>query len=72
MTLLEITVVPDTKFELLKLRLEEIWSRFGYPEKLIHDSGPPYNTWEGKRYVEDLGCKMNMSTPEHPKLNAMS
>ena len=33
----EIFIVPDTNFEALKPKLEEVWARFGIPEKIIHD-----------------------------------
>ena len=40
----DITIVLDTKFETLRPVLEETWSRYRYPSKLIHDGGPPYNS----------------------------
>ena len=48
----EISIVLDTKFETLKPVLEEIWSRWGYPEKMIHDGSPLYNSHDCNRYVE--------------------
>ena len=37
----EVSIVPDTKFSTPKPVLEEIWSRWGHPNKVIHDGGPP-------------------------------
>ena len=35
----EVFDVWHTKFESLKPKLEENWSQYGYPSKLIHDGG---------------------------------
>lgn len=67
----EIVIVSYTKLESLQPRLRVIWARFGYPEVLIHDEGPPYNIWEWQKYVKQIGCKMDKLTPQHPKSNAM-
>ena len=64
-------VIPDTKFETLKPVLEEVWARHGYPETLIHNGGPLYNSAEWFRYVEGIECKMDQSTPGHPQTNGM-
>ena len=37
----EVSIVPNTSFSTLKPVLEEIWIRWEYPEKVIHDAGPP-------------------------------
>ena len=67
----EISLVPYTKFETLRPVLEEVWSHHGYPETIIHDGGPPHNSSEWSRYVEEIGCKMDQSTLERPKANGM-
>ena len=61
------SVVPNTKFSTLKPVLEEIWSRWGYPEKVIHDGTPPYNSHSWPRYMEEIGVKMDLCTLENPQ-----
>ena len=48
----EIFIVPDTSFEPLKPKLEEVWARFGIPDKIVHDGGPPYNSHEWRQYAQ--------------------
>ena len=67
----EVSVVPDTKFSTLKPVLEEIWSRWGYLEKVINDGGPPYNSYSWQGYIDEIGVKMDLCTPEHPQSNGM-
>ena len=59
-------IIPDTKFELLKPKLEEAWSRLGYLEMLIHERGPPYDSWEWeKEYSATPHISTGKSTSEH-------
>ena len=41
---LEVANVYDAKFSTLKPVLEEVGSRWGYPEKVTHDGAPPYSS----------------------------
>ena len=56
---LEVPIVPDIKFSMLKPVLEEIWSRWGYPDKIIHDRGPSYNSHKWQRYIKDIEVEMH-------------
>ena len=67
----EVSIVLDTKFSTLKPVLEEIWSRWRYPDKVIHDGGPPYNSHKWQMYMEEIGVKTDICTPEHRKSNGM-
>ena len=68
----EVSIVQDTKFESLKPKLEEIWSRFGILKKIVHHGRPPYNSWEWKRYAKQIGCILVLCSPEHPQSNGMA
>ena len=54
-----------------KLVLEEVWSRWGYPEKVTHDRGPPYNSHKWQRCLEEIGVKTDLCMPDHPQGNGM-
>ena len=68
----EIFIVPDTTFESLRPKLEEVWARLGIPEKIIHDGGAPYNSHEWKLYAQEKGYELELCTPEHPQSNGMA
>ena len=68
----EICIVNNTSFESLRPKLEEIWARFGIPEKVIHDGGPPYNSHEWRAYAKEKGFNLELCTPEHPQSNGMA
>ena len=42
------SVRAGMKFSTLKTVLEEVWSRWGYPEKVTHDGSPPTILTNGK------------------------
>ena len=67
----EVSIVPNTKFSTLNPVLEEIWSRSGYPEKLMHDGGPPCNSHKWQRYLEEIEAKKDLFTLEHRQSNGM-
>ena len=56
-------------FETLRPKLEEVWARFGIPNKIVHNGGPPYNSYDWKEYAKEKGCDLELYTPEHPQLN---
>ena len=52
-------------------RLENVFSIYGYPEKLRHDNGPPFSSHEFKQYLRDVYITDKAITPEHPQSNAV-
>ena len=67
----EVAVVSSTSFDKLKPKLDETWARHGYPEKVIHDGGPPYNSHEWRKYAKRSGFISDLCTPEHPQSNGL-
>ena len=47
---LEVFMVKSTSFEKLRPTLDEIWAQKGVPEKIIHDGGAPYTSYEWWKY----------------------
>ena len=60
-----------TKFETLKEVLDQTWSQYEYLSRLIYDRGPPYNSHNWERYMEEIGYVMKKCRPEHPQSNVM-
>ena len=55
----------------MKPKLDELFSRIGIPEKVTHDGGPPYNSFEWKQYARRKGFQLDLCTPEHPQSNGV-
>ena len=53
-------------------RLENLFSIYGYREKLRHDNGPPFWSHEFKQYLRDVNVTDKVITPEHPQSNAVA
>ena len=68
----EVAMVENTSFESLKPKLDEVFSRFGIPEKVTHDGGPPYNSFEWRKYAKQKGFELDVCTPEHPQSNRVA
>ena len=52
-------------------RLEKLFSIFRYPEKIKHDNGPPFNSYEFRNYLKSVNIVDAPITPEHPEANAV-
>ena len=52
-------------------QLGNLFSIYGYPEKLRHDNGPPFSSHEFKQYLRDLNITDTAITPEHPQSNTV-
>ena len=52
-------------------RLENVFSIYGYPEKLRHDNGPSFSPHKFKQYLGDVNITDKAFTPEHPQSNAV-
>ena len=51
--------------------LKNLFSIYGYPEKLRHDNGPPFSWHEFKQYLRDVNITDKAITPEHPQSNTL-
>ena len=52
-------------------RLENLFSVYGYPEKLRHDNGPPFWSHKFKQYLRNVNVTDKAITPEYPQSNAV-
>ena len=68
----EVSMVKNTSFEKLQPVLDEVWSRQGIPEEIIHDGGSPYQSRDWRRYARRTGFKSMKCTPEHPQANGLA
>ncbi len=53
-------------------KLEDIFGYFGYCKKLVTDNGPPFGSYEFKRFCDKYGIKLMHSPPYHPSSNGMA
>lgn len=54
------------------LKLVELFSRFGLPDVLVSDGGPPFNSHNFKYFLEKQGIKVLKSPPYHPSSNGQA
>ena len=52
-------------------RLENLFSIYGYPEKLRHENGPLFSSHEFKQNLRDVNITDKALTSEHPQSNAV-
>lgn len=62
-------IVRSTSFNHLKPVLETIFNRYGYPQTLKADNGPPFNGQEYSDYLSSNGIGEAHSTPLFPQQN---
>ena len=68
----EVAYTTSTKFEKLFPALEKSFANHGYPDKVIHDGGPPYNGQAWADYAKQSGFDTALCTPEHPQANGQA
>ena len=68
----EVTRVRSTSTDVVTPQLDGIWARHGVPEVVIHDGGPPFNSYEWKRYATETGFVSETITPGHPQANGLA
>lgn len=49
--------------------LRSTFARFGLPEELVSDQGPPFTSTEFKKFLKNNGIKQNFSPVYHPSSN---
>lgn len=68
---LEIRLMSRTDAAKVILELESIFSVFGYPVKLVCDNGPPFSSYEFKKFCESHNITLTHSPPYHPQSNGI-
>ena len=58
-----------TSFWSLRDHLIDLFSIEGYPDKIVSDNGPPFQSKEFAKFLSDLGIKHTTSSPGYPYSN---
>ena len=58
-----------TSFWSLRDRLIDLFSIEGYPDKIVSDNGPPFQSKEFAKFLSGLGIKHTTSSPGYPRSN---
>ena len=58
-----------TSFWSLRDRLIDLFSIEGYPDEIVSDNGPPFQSKEFAKFLSGLGIKHTTSSPEYPRSN---
>ena len=58
-----------TSFWSLRDRLIDLFSIEGYPDEIISDNGPPFQSKEFAKFLSGLGIKHTTSSPGYPRSN---
>ena len=53
-------------------RLDSVFSLFGFPQDITTDNGPPWNSYEIKKYFEDRNMNHIRITPLLPRSNGQA
>lgn len=62
----------ETKCNQVLTKLVEIFARFGLPDVLDSDGGPPFNSHSFKKFLERQGIIVLKSQPYHPSSNGQA
>ena len=58
-----------TSFWSLRDHLIDLFSIEGYPDKIVSDNGPPFQSKEFAKFLSSLGIKHTTSSPGYPRSN---
>ena len=58
-----------TSFWSLRDRLIDLFSIEGYPDEIVSDNGPPFQSKEFAKFLSSLGIKHTTSSPGYPRSN---
>uniref|UniRef100_A0A1I8GN44 CCHC-type domain-containing protein n=1 Tax=Macrostomum lignano TaxID=282301 RepID=A0A1I8GN44_9PLAT len=65
----EINIVSSTSAEAVLPHLKTLFSRYGIPQEIISDNGPPFNSAEFHNFLAEHGVKHRRICPLHPEAN---
>lgn len=68
---LEVKQMNRTNAERVIVELEQIFSVFGYPVKIVSDNGPPFDSYVLTKYFDANGIQHVFSPPYHPASNGV-
>ena len=68
----EVDILPSTSFAKFRPKLDQMFCRHGIPEPMTADNGPPYPSEDMRKYAEEHGFKMSLTTPENPQSNGFA
>lgn len=49
--------------------LEEIFSVFGFPKEIVSDNGPPFGSYDLRKFLDERSIKLTHTPPYHPQSN---
>ena len=61
-----------TSFWSLRDRLIDFFSIEGYPDEIVSDNGPPFQSKEFAKFLSGLGIKHTTSSPGYPRSNGFT
>lgn len=67
----EVEIMPSMTASATIYKLKIIFARFGYPEEIVCDNGPPFHSEEFIVFSKTCGIKINYSVPYSPFQNGM-
>lgn len=67
----EIEIMTSTTANLTLFKLRTIFSRYGFPEEIVCDNGPPFQSAEFQNYCKSNGIRINHSIPYAPFQNGL-
>lgn len=69
---MEIKRMNRTSAQSLVCKFEEIFSVFGFPKEIVSDNGPPFGSYELKKFLDERSIKLTHSPPYHPQSNGLA
>ncbi|XP_046404731.1 uncharacterized protein K02A2.6-like [Ischnura elegans] len=69
---LEVEEVSSTSANQTITKLSALFARFGLPQQIVSDNGPPFNSGEFKDFLRCNGIKHTLSPPYHPATNGQA
>ena len=67
----EVFVQRNTSYHTTVKHLDRLLSSYGVPEIVKSDNGPPFKSWNFRKYAKKMGFKHRRITPRHPKANGL-
>ncbi|KAL3072341.1 hypothetical protein niasHT_030498 [Heterodera trifolii] len=52
--------------------LNKTFHRYGFPKEMVSDNGPPFSSFEFRRFCENHGIKHSFSPPYQPHCNGLA
>jgi transposase InsO family protein len=49
--------------------MQTVFARFGIPEKVISENGPPFNSAQYVMFAQEWGFEIKNSSPKYPQSN---